>query len=163
VLREPLNTEHGAIDAAPDGLADVSIMGHQAGLLAHAVDTVASHLAQSRSGAEPIIDATAAYRLGRVSARYEAAASTPSIFGRVALAQAMRDCAPDLMDVLGSAAALSHGAPGSPDDAAAGYIYRFAPLAGIYGGTLEVFRNMIAQHVLGLGRPSYGTAPTSKS
>ncbi len=31
--------------------------------------------------------------------------------------------------------------------------YRFAPLVGIYGGTLEVFRNMIAQHVLGLGKP----------
>jgi hypothetical protein len=26
---------------------------------------------------------------------------------------------------------------------------------GIYGGTLEVFRNMIAQHALGLGRPNY--------
>ena len=32
-----------------------------------------------------------------------------------------------------------------------------APLAGIYGGSLEVFRNMIAQHVLGLGKPSYGS------
>ena len=32
---------------------------------------------------------------------------------------------------------------------------RFAPLAGIYGGSLEVFRNMIAQHVLGLGKPNY--------
>ena len=28
-------------------------------------------------------------------------------------------------------------------------------LVGIYGGTLEVFRNMMAQHVLGLGKPSY--------
>jgi hypothetical protein len=26
---------------------------------------------------------------------------------------------------------------------------------GIYGGTLEVFRNMIAQHTLGLGRSNY--------
>lgn len=162
VLREPLNTEHGAVDAEPDGLSDVSIMSHQAGFLAHAVDTVAAQLGEHWSGADPT-DACAAYRLGRVSARYEVAASTPSIFGRVAMAQAMRDCAPDLMDVLGPAAALSHGAPGTPDNAAAGYIYRFAPLAGIYGGTLEVFRNMIAQHVLGLGRPSYGAVPQSKS
>jgi hypothetical protein len=28
-------------------------------------------------------------------------------------------------------------------------------LVGIYGGTLEVFRNMIAQYVLGLGKPAY--------
>jgi hypothetical protein len=26
---------------------------------------------------------------------------------------------------------------------------------GIYGGTLEVFRNMIGQYMLGLGRPNY--------
>ena len=41
------------------------------------------------------------------------------------------------------------------DDGAAEYVYRFAPLVGIYGGTLEVFRNMIGQHVLGLGKPNY--------
>jgi 3-oxocholest-4-en-26-oyl-CoA dehydrogenase alpha subunit len=28
-------------------------------------------------------------------------------------------------------------------------------LNGIYGGTIDVFRNMIAQHALGLGRPNY--------
>ncbi|MCW2659948.1 MAG: acyl-CoA dehydrogenase [Mycobacterium sp.] len=30
-----------------------------------------------------------------------------------------------------------------------------APLKGIYDGTINVFRNMIPQQVLGLGRPSY--------
>ena len=34
--------------------------------------------------------------------------------------------------------------------------FRHAVPAGIYGGTMEVFRNMIAQHELKLGRPSYG-------
>jgi hypothetical protein len=32
----------------------------------------------------------------------------------------------------------------------------------IYGGTLEFFRNMIAQHALGLGRPNY-SPPVTKS
>ena len=27
--------------------------------------------------------------------------------------------------------------------------------SGIYGGTLEVFRNMIGQYMLGLGKPNY--------
>jgi 3-oxocholest-4-en-26-oyl-CoA dehydrogenase alpha subunit len=44
----------------------------------------------------------------------------------VAMAQTMRDISPDPMDML-----------------------------GIYGGTLEVFRNMIAQCMLGLGKPNY--------
>jgi 3-oxocholest-4-en-26-oyl-CoA dehydrogenase alpha subunit len=156
VLREPLNTEHGAVTAAEHGLADVSIMSHQAGFFADALDTAASIVAQPRvDGSRLLEDGSVAYRLGRISARCEAALSTPGVFGRVAAAQMMRDCSPEVMDIVGSASALSLGAPGGIDDGAAGYIYRFAPLAGIYGGTLEVFRNMIAQHVLGLGKPNY--------
>jgi alkylation response protein AidB-like acyl-CoA dehydrogenase len=156
VLREPLNTEHGAVAADPDGLQDVSIMMHQAGFMASAVDKVAARTAAAGAdGRRPIDDESVAYRLGRSAARMEAALSAPSIFGRVALAQTMRDISPDLMDVLGAASALPVGTEGAADDGAAEYVYRFAPLVGIYGGTLEVFRNMIAQHVLGLGKPAY--------
>ena len=49
------------------------------------------------------------------------------------------------------------------DDGAAEYVYRFAPLVGIYGGTLEVFRNMIAQYVLGLGKPNYSPPAAKKA
>jgi 3-oxocholest-4-en-26-oyl-CoA dehydrogenase alpha subunit len=59
------------------------------------------------------------------------------------------------MDILGTASTLPIGTHGAADDGAAEYVYRFAPLVGIYGGTLEVFRNMIAQHILGLGKPNY--------
>lgn len=150
VVREPLDAEHGAVAAADDGLADVAIMAHQAGFMVEAADNVAAVV--QRSGA--IDDASVGYRLGRSIARIEASLSAPSIFGRVALAQTMRDVAPDLMDVAGSVAALPIGADGGFDDRSE-YVYRFAPLVGIYGGTLEVFRNMIAQHVLGLGKPNY--------
>jgi len=156
VVREPLDAEHGAVAAADDGLADVAIMAHQAGFMVEAADNVAAVV--QRSGA--IDDASVGYRLGRSIARIEASLSAPSIFGRVALAQTMRDVAPDLMDVAGSVAALPIGADGGFDDRSE-YVYRFAPLVGIYGGTLEVFRNMIAQHVLGLGKPNY-SPPAAK-
>jgi len=156
VLREPLNTEHGAVAAAVDGLQDVSIMMHQAGFMATAVDKISARVAtRDPGGKRPVDDASVAYRLGRSAARMEMALSAPSIFGRVAIAQTMRDIAPDLMDVLGTASALPLYTDGTADDGAAEYIYRFAPLSGIYGGTLEVFRNMIAQYVLGLGKPNY--------
>lgn len=150
VVREPLDAEHGAVAAADDGLADVAIMAHQAGFMVEAADKVAALVGESGA----VDDGSVAYRLGRSIARIEAALSAPSIFGRVALAQTMRDVAPDLMDVAGPVAALPLGAEGGADDRSE-YIYRFAPLVGIYGGTLEVFRNMIAQHVLGLGKPNY--------
>lgn len=149
VLREPLNVEHGAVAAAPDGLQDVSIMMHQAGFMAEAVDKAAARVGGL------LDDGSVAYRLGRSVARMEAALSTPSIFGRVAIAQTMRDISPDLMDIQGTASALPLGTDGASDDGASEYVYRFAPLVGIYGGTLEVFRNMIAQCVLGLGKPAY--------
>ena len=76
--------------------------------------------------------------------------SAPDMFGRVAIAATMREIAPDLMDLLGPAGALPGTAAGSPE-----YIFRLAGPTGIYGGTLEVFRNMIAQHALGLPRPAY--------
>jgi alkylation response protein AidB-like acyl-CoA dehydrogenase len=162
VLREPLNVEHGAVAAAPDGLQDNSIMMHQAGFMAQAVDKAITMLAQpDPNGRRPIDDGSVAYRLGRSIARMEAALSAPSIFGRVALAQTMRDISPDLMDLHGAASSLPFGADGAADDGSAEYVYRFAPLVGIYGGTLEVFRNMIAQHVLGLGKPNY-SPPVAK-
>jgi 3-oxocholest-4-en-26-oyl-CoA dehydrogenase alpha subunit len=162
VLREPLNTEHGAVAAAADGLQDTSIMMHQAGSMATAVDKAVARVTQpDPSGRRLLDDQSVAYRLGRSFARMEAALSAPSIYGRVAIAQTMRDISPDLMDVLGAASALPFGTDGAADDGSAEYVYRFAPLVGIYGGTLEVFRNMIGQYTLGLGKPNY-SAPVRK-
>jgi 3-oxocholest-4-en-26-oyl-CoA dehydrogenase alpha subunit len=162
VLREPLNTEHGAVAAAADGLQDTSIMMHQAGSMATAVDKAVARVTQpDPSGRRLLDDQSVAYRLGRSFARMEAALSAPSIYGRVAIAQTMRDISPDLMDILGAASALPFGTDGAADDGSAEYVYRFAPLVGIYGGTLEVFRNMIGQYTLGLGKPNY-SAPVKK-
>ncbi|OBG64998.1 MULTISPECIES: acyl-CoA dehydrogenase family protein [unclassified Mycobacterium] len=157
VLREPLNVEHGAVAAAPDGLQDTSIMMHQAGFLSQAVDKAAASVTRpDDDGRRLVDDKSVAYRLGRCVARLETALATPSIFGRVAIAQTMRDISPELMDLLGASSALPFGTEGAADDGSAEYAYRFAPLVGIYGGTLEVFRNMIAQYMLGLGKPAYG-------
>jgi 3-oxocholest-4-en-26-oyl-CoA dehydrogenase alpha subunit len=159
VLREPLNTEHGAVAASPDGLQDNSIMMHQAGSMSAAVDRAAAQVTRpDANGHRMIDDQSVAYRLGRSVARMEAALSAPNIFGRVAIAQTMRDISPDLMDLLGAASTLPYGTDGAADDGSAEYVYRFAPLVGIYGGTLEVFRNMIAQYTLGLGKPAYAAA-----
>jgi alkylation response protein AidB-like acyl-CoA dehydrogenase len=162
VLREPLNTEHGAVAAAADGLQDVSIMMHQAGFMTDALDKVATIVAErDGNGRRLVDDESVAYRLGRSTARIEAALSAPSIFGRVAIAQTMRDVAPELMDIQGTASMLPYDSDGAADHGASEYIYRFAPLVGIYGGTVEVFRNMIAQYTLGLGKPDYAALKTA--
>ncbi|WP_026342934.1 acyl-CoA dehydrogenase family protein [Nocardia sp. BMG111209] len=164
VLRGPLDEEHGNVAAETDGLADVSILGHQGWHMLTTIDKAAAILSEAGAdGQRPIDDASVAVRLGRSLARAEAAQSTPSIFGRVAIAQTMRDIAPDLMDILGPTSLLPADTAGAIDDGDAEYLYRWAPLCGIYGGTLEVFRNMIAQHVLGLGKPNYSPPKAAAS
>jgi 3-oxocholest-4-en-26-oyl-CoA dehydrogenase alpha subunit len=156
VLNGPLSAEHGARGPDRHGLADIAIMSGFGTVMAEVADSVVAEAAKvDVAGRRAVDDHAVAYRLGRTFARIEAAQSTPGIFGRVAVAQTMRDIAPELMDILGPAAALEADSHGSVTGGGAEYLYRWAPLIGIYGGTIDVFRNMIAQHVLGLGRPNY--------
>ncbi len=159
VLRGALDVEHGIVDgedSAHKGLQRIAVMSEQLTLMAEAIDKIASLVTQPGPDGRRLLDDNAvAYRLGRSVARTEAALSTPGMFGRVANAQTMRDVAPELMDLLGAASALPVDIDGAADDGGAEYIFRLASPTGIYGGTLEVFRNMIAQHALGLGRPNY--------
>jgi alkylation response protein AidB-like acyl-CoA dehydrogenase len=152
VLRDALNDEHGTVERGADGLQKVAAMAEHLVLLAEAIDKVAA------LGAD---DDSVKYRLGRGIARMEAAMSTPDMFGRVANAQTMRDVSLDLMDIQGAVSTVPMDAHGAVADGGAEYVFRLAGPTGIYGGTLEVFRNMIAQHALGLGRPSY-SPPTKK-
>jgi alkylation response protein AidB-like acyl-CoA dehydrogenase len=156
VLRGALDVEHGTVQHEADGLQRIAVMSEQLTLMAEAIDKIAALVAEpGADGRRKIDDKSVAFRLGRSIARTEAALSTPGMFGRVANAQTMRDVAPDLMDLLGAASALPVDTTGAADDGGAEYIFRLASPTGIYGGTLEVFRNMIAQHELGLGRPNY--------
>ena len=144
VLRDALNDEHGTIDRGADGLQKIAAMAE------HLCCSPRPSTRSPPGGRRRLVR----YRLGRGIARMEAAMSTPEMFGRVAIAQTMRDVT-RLMDILGAASAFPSVPRRRADDGGAEYVFRLAGPTGIYGGTLEVFRNMIAQHALGLGRPAY--------
>ncbi|OBJ72930.1 acyl-CoA dehydrogenase [Mycobacterium marseillense] len=160
VMRFALDAEHGITEVQDHGLQNISMLSEHGHLMAEAADGVAVILSRpDASGRRPIDDEATKYRLGRAMARIEAAMSTPGMYGRVGLIQTMREVSQELMDLLGAASALPTDTTGSADFADNGateFIFRHGVPAGIYGGTMEVFRNMIAQHELGLGRPSYG-------
>ncbi|MDP7704502.1 acyl-CoA dehydrogenase family protein [Mycobacterium sp. TY815] len=153
VMRAALDSEHGLTEPDAEGLQDVAAMAGHGVLMAEAVDRVAA--------VADVDDSSVLYRLGRSFARTEAALSSPGMFGRVAIGQTMRDISADLMDMLGPAAALPTDTEGSADDGSAEHLFRLALPMGIYGGSLEVFRNMIAQHELRLGRPAYGSSAST--
>jgi alkylation response protein AidB-like acyl-CoA dehydrogenase len=156
VVRAALDEEHSFDAGDPEslGLRSVANMAQHLEPAAAAVERIVV-ASPDDTGRRLIDDDVVKYRLGRSFARIEAALSTPDHFGRVAVGQALRDLSPDLMDVFGAAGSLPVDSDGSCDDGVAEHLYRLALPSGIYSGTLEVYLNMIAQHSLGLGRPSY--------
>jgi hypothetical protein len=76
-----------------------------------------------------------------------------SLFGRVKGSEALISGAAALTDLLGLAGVLSEGTPDAPGGGQVDFAHRFAQGTATYGGTVEVYRAMIAQHVLGLPAP----------
>jgi alkylation response protein AidB-like acyl-CoA dehydrogenase len=103
-------------------------------------------------GAAPIEDPIVRDRLARVGVNLEAAANSPDPFARVyASNTCIRECAA-LVTLVGPGAVVSRDEPTAVENGAMEFAHRFAQGTSIYGGTVEVFKNIIAQHVLGLPR-----------
>jgi hypothetical protein len=75
--------------------------------------------------------------------------------GRVFGSEALIRGAAALIDLVGPEAVVSEGVPGALGGGHLDFTHRYAQGTATYGGTVQVFRNIIAQHVLGLPRPFY--------
>ena len=121
-----------------------------------ALDAAVDWACTPRSDGSLLIDdRMVRYRLGRVAMNMEAGLATPGPMGRVKSSEALVHGAAELMDLVGSAALVSEGSPGAEVTGLIEYAHRYAQGTATYGGTVEVFHGIIAQHVLGLPRPSY--------
>ncbi|MCL2585208.1 MAG: acyl-CoA dehydrogenase family protein [Streptosporangiales bacterium] len=152
VLHDRLDVEHGlGADAAALALDPPSVRTGYATLLARCVDAV--HEWSLGDDGRAVAADDLRYRLGRVAIEAEAALSAPGHYGRVAASRALIDGTARLMELLGQDVLL--GAEGPAAVPLAERAHRFAQGTAIYGGTLEVFRNIIAEQDLKLPRPSY--------
>ena len=151
VLRDALNDEHGTVERGRRRSAEGRGHGRALVLLAEAIDKVAGTGRRRRcreipAGSRHRPDGSGDEHAGHVRP------------GRQRADHARRVAGPDGHP--GSRLHPAGRAHGAQADGGAEYVFRLAGPTGIYGGTLEVFRNMIAQHALGLGRPAY--APPAK-
>jgi 3-oxocholest-4-en-26-oyl-CoA dehydrogenase alpha subunit len=156
VLHGPLDEEH-SIGDGDDGLADLSIGRRFLRPLEAALDT-AIEWAWDRSrpdGTRPADDPTVLARLARIATEIEASMCTPGPMGRVKGSLTLVEGAAELTDLTAPLGILHPGAAGTAGDGAIDFAHRFAQGTATYGGTIEIFRTIIAQHVLGLPRPSY--------
>ncbi|OHV28739.1 MULTISPECIES: acyl-CoA dehydrogenase family protein [Pseudofrankia] len=154
VLRGPLDEEHG-MDARAS-LDDFSVgrnfLRALEPALAAAVDWAAT---TGLDGRRPADDPTVLARLGRIAAELEAGICTPGAQGRIKGSEVLIAAASDLLDMIGPLGVLRHDSPEAPGAGAIDFAHRFAQGTSTYGGTVEIFRNILAQHELGLPRPIY--------
>ena len=93
--------------------------------------------------------------IGHLLTDIEAGACTPAAMGRVKGSDTARLGCEELIDLVGPQATLPYGAEGAIGDKAMKEADREAQHTATPGGTVEVFRTIIAQHDLGLPRPDY--------
>jgi alkylation response protein AidB-like acyl-CoA dehydrogenase len=157
VLRGPLDDEHSiGGPEAERSFQDISIGSMFVHQLERALDAAyAWAKTPAPDGSRPIDDPLVQYRLGAVALRLEASISTPGPLGRVKGSESLVLGGAELVDLVGPLALISEGHPDAHAGGEIDYSHRFAQGTATYGGTVEVFRNIIAQHVLGLPRANY--------
>jgi alkylation response protein AidB-like acyl-CoA dehydrogenase len=163
VLHDPLDAEHLGTggNAGEAALEPVSMGARYTFELDQAISAAARWARMPRpDGTRPADDPVFLDQFGRIIVECEAGLVTPGLHGRNKGSLALIAGAADLIDLIGPEALLGHGADGAIDDGEIDYAHRFAQGTATYGGTTEVFKNMIAERLLGLPRPAY---PGSKS
>jgi alkylation response protein AidB-like acyl-CoA dehydrogenase len=162
VVQGALNVEHRM---SPDGPHPVEEEEGEAGMMTGADmstrilrveepalrDAVGWASTPGPGGRRPLDDPRVRDRLAEAELGVEVTRVTPGPHGRVVAADTMIRTVADLFDLVGPAALAGHGQDVTVGDGWIEYAQRFAQGTAIYGGTTEIFRNLIAEHFLGLG------------
>jgi alkylation response protein AidB-like acyl-CoA dehydrogenase len=159
VLHGPLDKEHsvGAASEA-DRYEDRFSLGarctdHLSRALDAAVEWAKTHVRPD--GSHPIDDPLVRLRLGRVAIEIEAAFVTIGPMGRIRGSEALIEGMADLVELVAPDSLIPWPAPDAVGAGRIEFLHRFAPGTATYAGTVEIYRNIIAQQILGLPRPEY--------
>jgi 3-oxocholest-4-en-26-oyl-CoA dehydrogenase alpha subunit len=154
-LHGPLDAEHhlgghtSKLEAVGPG---ANIVRH----LARSVEAAIGWAKDAPDGDGPLIDDEEFLTgIGHLLTEMEASACTPTAMGKVKGSDTARLGFEQLIDLIGPAATLPRGADGAIGDGIIEFGHRQAQHSATPGGTVEVFRTIIAQHDLGLPRPDY--------
>jgi alkylation response protein AidB-like acyl-CoA dehydrogenase len=150
VLMGPLDAEHGL--GKDESVSPHDFGLHRARRLALAVDAaVAWGYTTDSTGRMPVEDPHVRRRLARAAVNVHIAAAASGLHGRVSAADLFVSTTSDLVDLLGPEAV----APETVYGGAVADWHQRSQVSTVYGGTVEVFRNLIAEQI-GLPRPQYG-------
>ncbi len=151
VIAAPLAAEHGLGGAGDDEPAGGEAYLAGSVRLLEAVSAWAAQTTDA-GGGRPIDDPRVRERLAALAVEIDVARTTPGLMGRVLASDLLVRSASDLLDLVGPAGLVNHGAEGSVLDGLPEDLFRFAPGTAIYGGSTDIARNMLAERFLGLPR-----------
>jgi alkylation response protein AidB-like acyl-CoA dehydrogenase len=151
VVSAPLAQEHGLGDR--DDMAQ-SAGAPYARTTARLLEAVVELLAEEvdDAGRPRLEDPLVRERLARTALDLEASDIAPGPMARILAAETLIEHASELLELVGPAALLARDAAGAVAGGFPEYAFRYAPGTTIYGGSTEIFRNMVAEQQLGLPR-----------
>jgi 3-oxocholest-4-en-26-oyl-CoA dehydrogenase alpha subunit len=156
------STLHGPLDAEHhlgEHTSKLEAVGPGANIvlnLARSVEAALGWAKDAPDGDGPMIDDEEFLAgIGHLLTEIEASACTPTAMGKVKGSDTARLGFEQLIDMIGPAATLPRGADGAIGNGIIEFGHRQAQHSATPGGTVEVFRTIIAQHDLGLPRPEY--------
>ena len=156
------STLHGPLDAEHhlgEHTSKLEAVGPGANIvhnLARSVEAAMGWAKDAPDGDGPLIDDEEFLTgIGHLLTEMEASACTPTAMGKVKGSDTARLGFEQLIDMIGPAATLPRGADGAIGDGIIEFGHRQAQHSATPGGTVEVFRTIIAQHDPGLPRPDY--------
>jgi alkylation response protein AidB-like acyl-CoA dehydrogenase len=154
VVAGALDAEHRMGRIEDRGIGDDGDQGTWQGLVHRLTDAGLRWAAAARhpDGRRVIDDPLVRERLAQVALNAEVASLPGGPMSKVATAEALIRNAADLMDLFGPAGILPAGEDGAVCDGDVEFLHRFAQGTAIYGGSVEIFHNMLAERVLGLPR-----------
>ena len=149
VVNGPLSEEHG-VTAHKSDIGEINGSGWMSTLhLSNLVRRVADYEVRIGRARDPMVR----LRLAEAWLAAEASRNSPGMMGRVIASESLIKYSADLCDLIGPAVVIPHGEPGAIEEGWVERELRFAQGTAIYGGSTDIFRNMIAQRILGLPRP----------
>ncbi|WP_198654430.1 acyl-CoA dehydrogenase family protein [Nocardia aurea] len=154
VVAGALDAEHRMGKIEDRGIGDDGNLGTWQGLVHRLTDAGLRWSATARhpDGTPVIDDPLVRERLARVALDAEISFLTGGPMSKIVTAESLIRGAADLVDLVGPAGTLSADADGAVCDGEIEFLHRFAQGTAIYGGSIEVFHNLLAERMLGLPR-----------
>ncbi|OBY29478.1 acyl-CoA dehydrogenase family protein [Mycolicibacter kumamotonensis] len=154
VVAGALDAEHRMGKIEDRGIGDDANLGTWQGLVHRLTDVAVgwARTVEHPDGTPVLHDPFVRERVAQVALNAEVAAILDGPMSKVSTATSLIRGGADLIDLFGPAGTVLAEEDGAVCDGEIEFLHRFAQGTAIYGGSVEIFHNMLAERVLGLPR-----------